>query len=771
MSTTPEDVAVRLSPQGLEDVSAALRSILGDIKRTGQQGQQAFGPLRKTLGDIKSLLPTLGFAAVTTGLISMGKAALDAADNAGKAAQRTGTTAETFSTLEFAAHGANLSTQGLEASLVGLAKAVTEAEKGTGKEADALRRLGIEAKDLQDLDTGEAFIKVATALGKMEDGTRKTQIATALFSKSGAQALVLANDLATNGYGAVAAAAAEAGVVISSETAQAAADANDSFAALKKQTQGLALQFISGFAPYITEAMGQFSDATKGEGVNSMKSFGDYTGRVVRAIIGVFRILGNFVGGVINGIGEAVGGSAATIAALLRGEPVEAIKIYRDTWKDAISNIGGAFVGVFRDVDRLVEDVNREPPEIKVKVRPQIEIPDIEDTDEKQKREKDEKEAAAAAKRLAKEKAQAEKEGREALLSLETELLEARGRGAEAEVQKLKAELAERRKVLESAGMLNSETEQLLEDLERFGTMKINFGDLGAQIEREMAGFERAREQIETDVAAGVITSLDGERRLIELEKSRLPILQSLVAELQKQAILLGSPEAIAEAEALALAIQQVEVSVRNATDPMVKLREAGLDGLEAGVKDVVKNLHEVESVEDVFKSLARTVGQALQDIIADMLAAAIRAQILKAIIGGFGGGSAGAAAGSVAAAGGGYIRGPGTSTSDSIPAWLSDGEFVVRAKAVEQPGVLQFLRYINRNMKMPSNARRFADGGLVGSPSMATTPNAGQKGIRILNVVDPAMALDAIGTPDGEETVMNVIERNPGRLSRIVRK
>jgi TP901 family phage tail tape measure protein len=38
--------------------------------------------------------------------------------------------------------------------------------------------------------------------------------------------------------------------------------------------------------------------------------------------------------------------------------------------------------------------------------------------------------------------------------------------------------------------------------------------------------------------------------------------------------------------------------------------------------------------------------------------------------------------------AGGGYIRGPGTSTSDSIPARLSDGEYVVRAAAVERIGV-----------------------------------------------------------------------------------
>ena len=40
-----------------------------------------------------------------------------------------------------------------------------------------------------------------------------------------------------------------------------------------------------------------------------------------------------------------------------------------------------------------------------------------------------------------------------------------------------------------------------------------------------------------------------------------------------------------------------------------------------------------------------------------------------------------------VAAASGGEIMGPGTPTSDSIPAMLSDGEFVMNARAVRGAG------------------------------------------------------------------------------------
>jgi hypothetical protein len=53
----------------------------------------------------------------------------------------------------------------------------------------------------------------------------------------------------------------------------------------------------------------------------------------------------------------------------------------------------------------------------------------------------------------------------------------------------------------------------------------------------------------------------------------------------------------------------------------------------------------------------------------------------------------------------GGLLRGPGTGTSDSIPVWASDGEYWMRAAAVEKYGVNMFDRL---------NAMTYAGGGLV---------------------------------------------------------
>jgi TP901 family phage tail tape measure protein len=58
----------------------------------------------------------------------------------------------------------------------------------------------------------------------------------------------------------------------------------------------------------------------------------------------------------------------------------------------------------------------------------------------------------------------------------------------------------------------------------------------------------------------------------------------------------------------------------------------------------------------------------------------------------------------------GGPINGPGTSTSDSIPALLSDGEYVIKASSVKRVG-LSNLDVINNEGRLP---QAFASGGMV---------------------------------------------------------
>lgn len=87
--------------------------------------------------------------------------------------------------------------------------------------------------------------------------------------------------------------------------------------------------------------------------------------------------------------------------------------------------------------------------------------------------------------------------------------------------------------------------------------------------------------------------------------------------------------------------------------------------------------------------------------------------------------------------ASGGYIRGPGTGTSDSIPAYLSNGEFVIRAAAVRKYGA-QLFAALNGMRLSPNTLGRYALGGLVGFPSapMTALPAAASGPTSTLNLV-----------------------------------
>jgi hypothetical protein len=131
----------------------------------------------------------------------------------------------------------------------------------------------------------------------------------------------------------------------------------------------------------------------------------------------------------------------------------------------------------------------------------------------------------------------------------------------------------------------------------------------------------------------------------------------------------------------------------------------ATVGGFFVSVGEAIKNafFDAVSAVKGFIDDLWAKITSVFAGIIAaaQRVAAAVRSAVS---------GSSDASAGSGAPgfAGGGAVRGPGTSRSDSILALLSDGEFVLNARAVAHWG-LGRLHAMN-NLRMP----QFNSGGLV---------------------------------------------------------
>lgn len=145
-------------------------------------------------------------------------------------------------------------------------------------------------------------------------------------------------------------------------------------------------------------------------------------------------------------------------------------------------------------------------------------------------------------------------------------------------------------------------------------------------------------------------------------------------------------------------------------------------------------------------KSFGDAMKSVLQQLISQLIQAALYATIVAACTGG-GGGFAARWKGAFgkAFASGGSVAGPGTGTSDSVPAMLSNGEYVLNAQAVDRLGV-PFLNGLNTG-----RLRGFASGGLVGSggaynhPVNAASSSSSRSNSITLNV----SALDASSFAD----------------------
>jgi TP901 family phage tail tape measure protein len=134
--------------------------------------------------------------------------------------------------------------------------------------------------------------------------------------------------------------------------------------------------------------------------------------------------------------------------------------------------------------------------------------------------------------------------------------------------------------------------------------------------------------------------------------------------------------------------------------------------------------------IEGVFRSLAAAIDQIMNQIarrveatiraieaaLARLEARIRRVQAAASAAASASSSSSSSSSGAQTFATGGYVKGPGTTTSDSIPAWLSNNEFVHNAKAVRYYGV-DFMRALNA-MKIPRDIlkkiRGFSGGGLA---------------------------------------------------------
>ena len=129
--------------------------------------------------------------------------------------------------------------------------------------------------------------------------------------------------------------------------------------------------------------------------------------------------------------------------------------------------------------------------------------------------------------------------------------------------------------------------------------------------------------------------------------------------------------------------------------------------------------------------------------------------------------------------ANGGAVRGPGGPRSDSIPAMLSNGEYVINADATKQFGPM--LEAINSgNMEMAGlaagglssdNASLQAQPVASAQPAQENKSDTRQGGgnITIIPTINPSDIVDTFDSDDGDRVLVNMMERNKTTIRGIL--
>ncbi|HBY9791946.1 Prophage tail length tape measure [Klebsiella pneumoniae] len=362
-------------------------------------------------------------------------------------------------------------------------------------------------------------------------------------------------------------------------------------------------------------------------------------------------------------------------------------------------------------------------------------------------------------------------------LQLQLQYMRDTGDTAGASLLETQSRFADMRREFEASG--NTKGLSLLDQLLPVAETKIRVDDLKKQLDDLFAYQAQQETSIQAQVQGGLLNEIQGRQRLVELHQEVGDKVKGYLPQLKEMANAPGEA-----GEKVRDMIRQLELQLDKLNQAGNELTIAFRDGLQSGIESSLMGLAKgTMSLSDAVKNLALTIINSMAQIAAQQLAQ----MATSSLVGSSGG--MGGVLGSLFAADGGHIRGPGTTTSDSIPAMLSDYEFVTRAAVVQQPGALDFLHDFNRHGMAALEGylprARHATGGLAGLPApVASAPSsvpdtslAGPSaGPAMLQPLQQTLVFDAadafakgVESVEGGRSLMTVLRANAPTLKQML--
>ena len=245
------------------DVAANVAKATSDIakieQRVGKFGQKVdkdMAKLKKVLGGVFA-----GFTAqaAVSGLARMFDEITRTADEMAKFGSRIGISAEELSKLQFAAERSGVGVSTLNMALQRMTRRVAEAAAGTGEAKDAIKQLGIDARQISSQSPEKQFRAIADALQGVTSQSERVRLAFKLFDSEGVALLQMLRD-GSAGLNNYAAQLQNLGGVVTNDFAKKSEEARDAITDFNLAVQGLQMSLANELAPELTLVIGKLTE-------------------------------------------------------------------------------------------------------------------------------------------------------------------------------------------------------------------------------------------------------------------------------------------------------------------------------------------------------------------------------------------------------------------------------------------------------------------------------------------------------------------------------
>ena len=568
-----------------------------DTKRA-EKALKKFGAEAKKVGAAVGV----AFTAAVAGAAALIKSQINVADAANKAAQSAGVSTEAYTALAYAANLSDVEQETLAKSLTNVNVLIAESD-------DLLKKLGVSTKDAAgNTRTADAvFEDIADRFAVMKDGAEKSAFAAKLFGERfGPKLLPLLNQ-GKAGIEALKKEAEALGLVVSTQTGQAAEEFNDNLTRLSNVVSGVAARVAADLLPNLEAMTASLFDSAKGAGVL------DDIARIAAAGVRVLASAGIVAASVFKTVGTVWGGVGAVIAAVLRRDFSGAFEIAKQVAADAGDNIAAAA----RTLGSVWEE---NAPRVGNAIKRNVTAPVVE---AKEKVKKTVDEIGKAIKALDRDI------GNFGKSDIEVRLGDFKALGASAsQVEAFAAKLQSLKGL-----QVQDEVSKVIIELEKEGAA---FGKTAEQIKlQELALMGASAAQIEyaTGVAranAALAENADLMARGKQVTESMRTPLEDLLAGYEELNKLLAA-NAISQ-QTYARAVQEAQDKFAKSTEPAKK----AITELDEFAKNAAENLQRsfgdvlVEAMNGNFKN----IGDGFKKMIDRMVAEAIAAKLVRSLFG-----------------------------------------------------------------------------------------------------------------------------------------